>query len=292
MIRRCCVALVMCVLSACSQQSSTPAPQEKALMQMADTMARNGNTEDAIKLYEQLVTTNGRNLDYYLELARLYRSIGRTPQAIAVLQKAYAVDDDDARVRKQLGFALLAAGQNEAAFELFSRWVEDEPKNADALNGYAMALDYKNDHTAAQTAYQKAIALSPANVMDIKNNLGMSYILAGKWEAAIDLLEPLVKAGAGKTTRQNLALAYGLKGDKKKALEMNLKDLPAAKAKENMRFYEEYLKRLKKGGRLPAIRGQAGDTSTQQAAPVGKVSSGEENADSASGSSYPIGKKR
>jgi Flp pilus assembly protein TadD len=282
----------MCVLSACSQQGATPPPQEKALMQMADTMAKNGSTEDAIKLYEQLVTTNGRNLDYHLELARLYRSIDRLPQAIAVLEKAYSVDDDDVRVRKQLGFALLAAGQNEAALELFSRWVEDEPKSADALGGYAMALDYKNDHTAAQAAYQKAIALSPANAMDIKNNLGMSYILAGKWSAAIDLLEPLVKAGAGKTTRQNLALAYGLKGDKKKALAMNLKDLPEAKAKENMRFYEEYLKRLKKGGRLPTIRSATSDATTQQAAPVGKVSLGDDEADSASKSLYPSGKNR
>lgn len=168
------------------------------------------------------------------------------PQAtLESLQKALEQTPDDPRVLSQLGYALVAADRPEDAVAAFDRLIVLNPKNPAAYNGKAVAFDHAGNHLAAQELYQQALKLSPDSV-NIQNNLGMSLILNGQIEQAIALLQQLNDIpGAGKTVRQNLALAYGIHGDKDKALALNLKDLPEDEAKENMRFYEEYVKQRK-----------------------------------------------
>jgi Flp pilus assembly protein TadD len=238
---------------------------------MAESLKRSGNYVDASKVYEKLIDSDKDNIDHYLELAKLYRKLGQNPQAVIVLKQAQSIKPNDTRITQQLGFALLGAGQPDIAKDVFENWLKTQPENPSAYNGKAIALDYLGDHMGAQAAYRKALGFSPANMLDIQNNLAMSMILAGQWSEAINLLEPLVQNGGNKTMRQNLALAYGLKGDKKNALALNERDLSPEKAKENMRFYENYLKRLKKGGRVPPpvrMPTEAPVDTAQQAAPV------------------------
>jgi hypothetical protein len=71
-----------------------------------------------------------------------------------------------------------------------------------------------------------------------KINLSMSYILEGSYDKATALLRPMLDGpDAPPIARQNLALAYGLKGESENALKLGLQDLSTSEAEENVRFY-------------------------------------------------------
>ena len=75
----------------------------------------------------------------------------------------------------------------------------------------------------------------------------MSLILNGQPGDAIAILEPLSKQpGASKKVRQNLALAYGLKGYIEKALTLDRQDLTPEQAQANESFYKQYIESMQK----------------------------------------------
>ena len=90
----------------------------------------------------------------------------------------------------------------------------------------------------ARHAYRDGLALSPNN-LQLNNNLGLSLALGGDFAQAIPLLEKTAKdPAATPRMRQNLALAYGLSGDDKRAAEVAKLDLDPAKVQENLGYYE------------------------------------------------------
>lgn len=221
------------------------APLDKAqidsnALQMADKMKQSGDLEGAIAVYEGLVERNPDSVDAELELASLYRKLNRPKEALVVLKDAQGRQPQNPAVLTQLGYTQIDAGVPEFAVTSFDQLILMQPDNAQAYNGKAVAFDNAGNHLAAQELYQKARALDP-NSLPIQNNLAMSLILNSQIDDAIALLQPLSSEHPdNKTVRQNLALAYGIKGEKAKALAINLKDLPAKQANENMHFYEEY----------------------------------------------------
>lgn len=131
---------------------------------------------------------------------------------------------------------------------MFDAVLSADPQNLVALNGKGVALDSLGEHGEAQTAYHVVLAATPDNVA-AQNNLALSYILSEHYADAVRILEKLLKSKQGDraTVRQNLALAYGLQGNHKKALELGLQDLSAKEAEENLKFYD-YYQSMKKSG--------------------------------------------
>jgi len=210
-----CSILILVLLAACvppqeaskkSARSDDAATEASSELQMAATLKRSGDTSGSLKLLSEIV--------------------GKHPENLVALS--------------QFGYTLIAANKPEQAVEIFDHMIELDASNAEAYNGKAVAFDHSGNHLAAQDLYQQALTLAPDST-SIKNNLGMSLILNGQVDQAIELLAPLEKQpAAGQTVRQNLALAYGIKGDKEKAMALNLKGLSPEQAQENMHFYEEY----------------------------------------------------
>ena len=81
--------------------------------------------------------------------------------------------------------------------------------------------------------------MAPGNI-DLLNNLAYSYISAKKYDEAIKILSPLVDSPNATTRqRQNLALAYGLKGDESNARKIASRDLTPAAIDRNLKIYRE-----------------------------------------------------
>lgn len=180
-----------------------------------------------------------------LSNAQSLRQHGNAASAITLLKS----QPESGTALQQLGYAQIEAGQAQDALATFDKLIAQSPNNASAYNGKAVAMDYMGDHLPAQELYRKALALSDAP--SVRNNLALSMVLSGQAAAAIPMLESLnAQNPKDKTIRQNLALAYGLKGDKKKANALNLQELTPEQAKENLRFYER-LAKMKKAA--PAV---------------------------------------
>lgn len=227
-------------LAACgvSPMQSSPAA-EKDPMAAAERLEKTGNLAGAAVLYRQAISQPDAPIEAYEKLAYLYRQQGRAAEAVPVLREALAREPGNTKILSQLGYALITTGHSQEAVSVFDELSAIEPENAMHYNGKAVAFDNAGNHVAAQEIYQKALSMAPDSA-NIQNNYAMSLILDKKYDEAIALLEPLVQKNDNPTMRQNLALAYGLKGDSTKAFDLNRRSLSPKQAQDNLRFYQEY----------------------------------------------------
>ncbi len=128
-----------------------------------------------------------------LKLATFERKMGQPEQAPSPCRRRWRKNPGDPAFIEQLGYALTAAGQPEAAVAVFDRLIAMQPDNAMAYNGKAVAFDHTGNHLAAQELYQQGLKLSP-NSVSIQNNLAMSLILNDQYDQAI------ARAGTAVTT--------------------------------------------------------------------------------------------
>lgn len=134
---------------------------------------------------------------------------------------------------------LIDEGDFEGAVALYDQMIAENPENVSAYVGKGIVFDKAGNHVAAQGLYKKALSLAP-DAVDIKNNLAMSLILNNEPKKAIEILKPLVVADyENPTLRHNLAMAYGMSGQKQKALTLNLRDMSKKEALENQKIYDE-----------------------------------------------------
>jgi Flp pilus assembly protein TadD len=258
-----CETLEQLKITPAQESSAPPSEQKQDRMQLAADMKAKGNYAGAAEIYREIAATSEEPLPAQLELAAANRKLGKTSDAIAILQQAEKKHPQDEALLMQLGYALIDANQPEEAVQLFDRLIALNPSNGMAYNGKGVAFDNAGNHLAAQELYQLALKHSP-DAPSIQNNLAMSLILNNQVDQAIPLLESLKsQPGSGKTVRQNLALAYGLKGEKDKALALNLQDLSREQAQENMRFYEEYARMQKeRAAAAPSVQIGFADAAT------------------------------
>ena len=247
-------AVLLITVSACEPAAESldevepvnPTQQMDTSMLMAENMHKSGNMQGAVTIYRNLAAKPDGNVDAHIALAGIYRKAGQTKDAIAVMRDAEKRQPDNEAVLAHLGYALIANKDYQDAVKTFDMLTAINHESLTGYNGKAVAFDNAGNHTAAQELYQKALAIEPGSPT-IQNNLALSMILNNQPDTAISLLEPLSKKkGAAPTVRHNLALAYGVKGNKKRAREINLLDMSPEQAAQNQKFYERYAKMLNK----------------------------------------------
>ena len=160
---------------------SAKAPKEQQAakyVQHAHAALGRGALDSALILIEQAVELSPRDAGYRLLLADLYLKKGRLNAAETTFGDVIALDPSNVRAGLSLALTQIALGKNsEAVAQL------------DHLAGAADASD-----------------------------LGLAYALAGQPQRAIQMLEPLARyPGANGRIRQNLALSYALAGDWERA---------------------------------------------------------------------------
>lgn len=228
-----------------SASTAVVVPPPQITLQEAQTLETAGNLIDAVSAYKALATRPEQALAANMRLAAIYRKLERYADAVAALAAAHALSPDDESLTLQYAYGMIDNGEMEKAVALLDNLTAVNPKNANAYNAKGVAFDKSGNHAAAQELYQKALKITP-NALSVRNNLAMSYILNNRVDKAIEVLEALNQSPEStQTIRQNLALAYGIKGDRAKALSLNLQDFPREKAEENLKFYEEYAQKLR-----------------------------------------------
>ena len=173
--------------------ASTRAPkagQDAApLFAKAQASVAKGDYKEALGFAESAVELSPRDVGYRMMLADLYLKNGRFQSAEATFADVTQLDPTNARASFSIALARIALGRPAAAVAELDR--------------------------IAETA-------SPADV-------GLAYALAGEARRAIELLEPAARApGATARVRQNLALSYALAGDWEKARVTASQDLSPA----------------------------------------------------------------
>lgn len=239
--------LMIASLSACNGASSSrgTAPEltkkERGFINLAESMERSGDIKGAEKLYKNAIKASGGNVTAHLSLADMYFRQGRQDDAAKILATAEEIRPNDIKLNQALGKLNVRQGKPQEALNHFSRGLKASPNDFSLLNGKGVALDMLDRHEEAVASYQHALKFGTGEDETLaNNNLALSYIMSGEYDKAIELLTALVQDNDSAVIRQNLALAYGLKGDMPNAKKWSGKDLDGQKLKENIRFYRQY----------------------------------------------------
>jgi Flp pilus assembly protein TadD len=174
-----------------SVSAKAPRAEQDAasLFAKAQAAVRKGEYKEGLGFAERAVELSPRDVGYRMILADLYLKNGRFQSAESTFADVQQLDPANSRASFSIALARIALGRPAGAVAELDR--------------------------LAETA-------SPADI-------GLAYALAGEPGRAIELLEPAARApGATSRTRQNLALSYALAGDWEKARVTAAQDLSPA----------------------------------------------------------------
>ncbi|MDX2096010.1 MAG: tetratricopeptide repeat protein [Alphaproteobacteria bacterium] len=188
--------------------------REQALIFGADGAAQQGNLIAAERDYLSAVGISTGHVEAHLALARLYDTHNETAKEREILTRALLFQPNHPLANYMLGKLELAAARYAEARTAFERGLIQQPDSMDLIGGLGVAVDMLGEHARAQAIYLRAIRNNPkANLVSLRTNLAMSYLLSGTPKKALPLLvADAKKPNASSVTRHNLALAYGMLG--------------------------------------------------------------------------------
>lgn len=265
------------VLTACQpakQELNGLSAPERRLFEQASEKRASGNISDAIRLYTQAAKLSSGSVEAHVAIAELLRKENSADQALDMLENALLMQPGDARLHMEMGFALVAQSKHNEAIQRFNKALQLDAELGSAYSGKAVAYDLQGKHSTAQAIYSEAKARgfgTPA----LDNNYALSLIFTSHYDEAIALLEPHASSTyATKTMKQNLALAYGLKGDVGRAAHYGDEGLDPIAAKNNLAFYKRFTA-LKQGEATPRTIAIGATSDASKAVPVSPVEHGD-----------------
>jgi len=206
-----------------SASSKAPRAEKDAasLFAKAQAAVTKGEYAEGLGFAERAVELSPRDVGYRMILANLYLKNGRFQSAESTFADVQQLDPANTRASFSIALARIALGRPAAAVAELDR--------------------------LAETA-------SPADI-------GLAYALAGEPRRAIELLEPAARApGVTGRTRQNLALSYALAGEWDKARIVAAQDLSPADLAARM---EQWAALAQPGGGATRVAALLGVTPAQ-----------------------------
>lgn len=182
------------------------------LAEAAASAIAEGDVGAAAILLSELHVDRPRDMQVSYDLARHLRYLGALERAEQVLQDAIAIHGSEPLLQLELAKLRIAGGRAEEAMLILDRLLAELPEDPGVLQAAGVALDRLGRHDEAQARYELAMAQGRPSA-SLLNNAGMSHLLSGDVDRAIELLrEATVAPGASSQVRQNLATALALAG--------------------------------------------------------------------------------
>ncbi len=209
-----------------------------AMLRIANAAERAGDPASAAAFYQRSADLKPAPAAS-LGVAQSLAEQGRTEEAVDQLFSAHAQRPADTLVSATLGRMLVVAHRPREALTAFQDGLRVDPRSTSLLTGQGVALDAAGQHAAAQDSYRAALAVTPGSVAAM-NDLALSLALSGHADQAASMLQSLhVSADAADraTVSGNLALAYGLQGDRANAEALARQAMPQQDVDANLAFY-------------------------------------------------------
>ncbi|GAB4151010.1 MAG: hypothetical protein Tsb0016_22970 [Sphingomonadales bacterium] len=205
-----------------------------SLLRFAEDAATRGDHAAAIPMFRRAHQSESGSAAPLIGLGRSLAAIGQYRAAADAFAEAIDKDDQAAAAYRGLGNSQLVLGQYANAVANFSQAARLEPGNAANYSGLGIAFDASGNHAEALRSFREGLA--QAGGTSLRGNYGLSLALHGD-RMGIDVLEDTVRqADSGARERVNLALAYALFGDYRRAATMASIDLDVGAARANLVF--------------------------------------------------------
>ena len=213
------MALCVCgALGACSGGGAQPVGHQGQLA-VAEQMIQNGQYSEGYAILDEVAEREITSPKLRLDVADTYFNVDALLKSEDLYREAV---QGGAFAAGTIGLGRVALARNEAAHArtYFTSVLAKEPNNIAALNGLGVSYDLDANHAQAQVHYRQVIALDRTNT-DALNNYGLSLILDGSVQNAASILTDLTESNLDNpTSRQNLAIAYYVMGERDAAMRL------------------------------------------------------------------------
>jgi len=186
----------------------------RAQANLGKALQLEGRNEEALAVYQRAIAIDDRQADALNNVATLYHLKGDVDQAIPWYLQALERNPQLEEVHQNLADAYAKLGANDKAIAAYRRALAIESGKGDIWSNYGLLLYETGDIAAATQAYEKAIELLPEQA-EPYNNLANIYVDNGDYSRAETLyLEALrlIPQQSGQILA-NLGDLYQLMGD-------------------------------------------------------------------------------
>jgi predicted aspartyl protease/Flp pilus assembly protein TadD len=187
---------------------SAPARGGDSARARAERAIRDGDFEDAEKIYRELLSKDAHDADARLGLSRALLKQRKNQDAFDQAARVVAVDPTSARAHALLGSALLGAGDFRLSVEEFRTALSFKDNEALAIAGLAMVDFYENRLDDSLAGLRRAAFLDP-NEPDYIYNLGQVAARRERYVEAANAYEQFLRV-APKTDADRRARIRGL----------------------------------------------------------------------------------
>ncbi|MGA3026431.1 MAG: tetratricopeptide repeat protein [Bryobacteraceae bacterium] len=161
----------------------------RTLVNRGDELARDGKNEEAMTSYQKARETDPECAEAYSRIGALLVQSGKLDEAIAPLEKAVALNPDDALARDDLAGALaLSNGRTAEAIAFCENALQRSPEDVALHVNLAIALNRAGKLDESIGHLQKAAQLRPDDAT-VQGNLGAALLGKGSADEAIPHLE-------------------------------------------------------------------------------------------------------
>lgn len=133
-----------------------------------------GRVARAVALYEQAVRISPRLHHLYYHLGNGLRQLGRPRQAIVAYERALAHGKADNKIQLPLALARIEAGQRSRARTSLEEIVQRQPADGEARYQLGLLLFEEKEYEAARAAFDQVLAVQP-DYVDACFNLALCY---------------------------------------------------------------------------------------------------------------------
>ncbi len=166
--------------------------RDLAMLRSARIQALQGRLDDALETLHELqadTSADGERVrDAYLLEAELLDGGGRGDDALAAIERGVAIFEDDPVLLYARAMVHERADRVDAALADLRRIIDDNPRDAHALNAYGYTLaERRRDYATALPFVKRAHALEPESA-PILDSLGWIELRLGRQESALGFL--------------------------------------------------------------------------------------------------------
>jgi len=194
------------------------------LINLAATYDEIGKSEEAIKIYEEILKENPFDATVHFNLGYAYTNIGLIEEAVSEFKKAIAINPDIKEAHHNLGIYYKSKKQWDRAKSHLKKAAELDPKDSEVY--FKLGVIYGNIDSLNQAEYffKKTIELNPKDKV-AHLNLGIVYETKNETRKSIEHFEKAIEIDPEfSTAYYHLAKIYCYhKRDRKKALENLMK---------------------------------------------------------------------
>lgn len=137
--------------------------------------ARLNKTEEAQKLFDELISEGYNSANLYQGLAMMQKDAGKTDEAVATLQKGIKQFPTELALVIDMINIYLGAGKETEAIDAMLKAIELDPKNHQLYFVTGVAYGKIKNYEKAIEYYNKAIGIK-ADYSDAYNNIGAVYL--------------------------------------------------------------------------------------------------------------------